>query len=149
MLSRSGIGQSNDSLTESLARNNAIVDRWQDELRQEIDTSAFELPHLLDNALQARNMSVIWQCMTRIPSWSVTNPFDETQQVGSLHNTSMMMFINTRVVPGPERFLHRMHVIPHNAGLMFHELILLPFSATPTHVIDVIKRHTLPMGIIP
>lgn len=95
-------------------------------------------------------MNVIWQRLPISTAAVLTvPPFHDGMPVRELRASAMAMCINTRTVPGPGALRTRLHVVPHNAGVMLRELILLPHDAAPAHVVNVIDRHTLPLETVP
>jgi hypothetical protein len=148
MLSRIGIGEPpRDSMIASLVSHNAIVNRWIDELKEEIIISTLETPHLLNNAIQARGISVLWWRVNRLEIAAGLSPKDVFIDL-AWRVSAIAMHLNT-CVPGLNPFRHRLHIVPHNAGLMVHDLIMLPFDAAPAHAVNVIERHTLPLETVP
>lgn len=153
MLSRVNVGEyRGDSMMPNIIRNNAIVSRWIAELDEEIRASTSSLPHLLDNAIQARGMSVSWQHMQSIVNAILPNPAKKyvgvTQPMIGLCAGGMAMLINTRAVPGPGAFRFRLHMVPHSAGVMLRELIMLPHDADAISIMSVIERHTLQFNVL-
>jgi hypothetical protein len=147
LLARIGVGTPpRDSMLENLVRHNAIVNRWEVELREEVLLSTGALPHLLDNAIQSRGMRVIWGVNEHVEIVGGPAPEHRFVMLG-WSGTVMAMHINTGV-PGANSFRHRLHIVPHNAGFMLRELILLPFDAAPAHVVNVVERHTLPLKMV-